>query len=284
MLVAGTATPRPESWLELPRLELPRRVDGRRDAAGRACVDMREADPRSGPLHAETWEAPRAGPRRRRQGDRADQPPRLRPLADLPLLRAPLGLPQLRRLADRPPRQRPPRLPPLRPRRAGCRAPARSAARPRSPAPAPAPSGSRRCWPSGWRRCRSSGSTPTPPPGAAPTPRILAASARRRRGVLVGTQMVAKGHDFPEVTLARDPRRRRDPALPRLPRRGADLRAGHPARRAQRPRRGRGRGDRADARARARRASSTPPATTPPASSPGSSSAAGRSATRPSPT
>jgi primosomal protein N' (replication factor Y) len=30
VLVAGTATPRPESWLELPRLELPRRVDGRR--------------------------------------------------------------------------------------------------------------------------------------------------------------------------------------------------------------------------------------------------------------
>src|SRR6188768_245087 len=28
VLVAGTATPRPESWLELPRLELPRRVDG----------------------------------------------------------------------------------------------------------------------------------------------------------------------------------------------------------------------------------------------------------------
>ena len=35
VLVAGTATPRPESWLELPRVELPRRVDGRRHAAGR---------------------------------------------------------------------------------------------------------------------------------------------------------------------------------------------------------------------------------------------------------
>src|SRR5215218_10362886 len=30
VLVAGTATPRPESWLELPRVELARRVDGRR--------------------------------------------------------------------------------------------------------------------------------------------------------------------------------------------------------------------------------------------------------------
>jgi primosomal protein N' (replication factor Y) len=56
VLVAGTATPRPESWLELPRLELPRRVDGRRMPPVHL-VDMREADPRTGPVHAETWEA-----------------------------------------------------------------------------------------------------------------------------------------------------------------------------------------------------------------------------------
>ena len=56
MLVAGTATPRPETWLELPRLELPRRVDGRRMPPVQL-VDMREADPRSGPLHADTWAA-----------------------------------------------------------------------------------------------------------------------------------------------------------------------------------------------------------------------------------
>src|SRR4051794_16601919 len=56
VLVAGTATPRPESWLELPRLELPRRVDGRRMPPVHL-VDMREADPRSGPVHPEAWEA-----------------------------------------------------------------------------------------------------------------------------------------------------------------------------------------------------------------------------------
>ncbi len=56
VLVAGTATPRPETWLELPRIELPRRVDGLRMPPVRL-VDMREADPRSGPVHAETWEA-----------------------------------------------------------------------------------------------------------------------------------------------------------------------------------------------------------------------------------
>jgi primosomal protein N' (replication factor Y) (superfamily II helicase) len=56
VLVAGTATPRPESWLELPRLELPRRVDGR-GMPPVEVLDMREADPRSGPLHPATWEA-----------------------------------------------------------------------------------------------------------------------------------------------------------------------------------------------------------------------------------
>jgi primosomal protein N' (replication factor Y) (superfamily II helicase) len=56
VLVAGTATPRPESWLELPRLELPNRVDGRPMPPVRV-LDMREGDPRSGPLHPETWSA-----------------------------------------------------------------------------------------------------------------------------------------------------------------------------------------------------------------------------------
>ncbi len=56
VLVAGTATPRPESWLELPRLELPRRVDGLRMPPVEL-LDMREADPRSGPLHPDSWEA-----------------------------------------------------------------------------------------------------------------------------------------------------------------------------------------------------------------------------------
>jgi primosomal protein N' (replication factor Y) len=56
VLVAGTATPRPESWLELPRIELPHRVDGRRMPPVNL-VDMRGADPRTGPLHADTWAA-----------------------------------------------------------------------------------------------------------------------------------------------------------------------------------------------------------------------------------
>ena len=56
LLVLGTATPRPETWQELERIELPDRVDG-------LCmppvevIDMREADPRVGPIHPGTLKA-----------------------------------------------------------------------------------------------------------------------------------------------------------------------------------------------------------------------------------
>jgi primosomal protein N' (replication factor Y) len=56
VLVAGSATPRPESWLELPRLELPRRVDARALPPVEV-LDMRGADPRDGPLHGRALEA-----------------------------------------------------------------------------------------------------------------------------------------------------------------------------------------------------------------------------------
>ncbi len=244
MLVAGTATPRPETWLELPRLQLPRRVDGLRMPPVEL-VDMREADPRGGPLHADTWEALEGVRARRRQGDRDDQPPRLRPLAHLPLLRAPLELPQLRRLADRPPPQRPPRLPPLRPRRAaaarlpGVRLDHALARRRRHRADRGAAE-------------RAAGADAGLPPRhrhrrrtrrPRPHPRRLRRGAQRRpRRHPDGRQ----GPRLPGGDAGGDPRRRRDPALPRLPRRGADLRDGRPAGRAQRPRRGRGRGDRPD--------------------------------------
>jgi primosomal protein N' (replication factor Y) (superfamily II helicase) len=53
VLVAGSATPRPESWNGLERLELPRRVDGLR-LPPVDVLDMRAAGARSGPLHPGT--------------------------------------------------------------------------------------------------------------------------------------------------------------------------------------------------------------------------------------
>jgi primosomal protein N' (replication factor Y) len=54
LLLCGTATPRPESWHELERLELPSRVDGR-SLPPVEIVDMRGGVP--GPLHPRTREA-----------------------------------------------------------------------------------------------------------------------------------------------------------------------------------------------------------------------------------
>jgi primosomal protein N' (replication factor Y) (superfamily II helicase) len=54
LLICGTATPRPESWHELDRLELPQRVDGR-PLPPVEVVDMRGGIP--GPLHPRTREA-----------------------------------------------------------------------------------------------------------------------------------------------------------------------------------------------------------------------------------
>ncbi|HEX6586135.1 MAG TPA: primosomal protein N' [Solirubrobacterales bacterium] len=54
VLVCGSATPRPESWHRLERLELPARVDGR-DLPPVEVVDMRGGIP--GPLHPRTREA-----------------------------------------------------------------------------------------------------------------------------------------------------------------------------------------------------------------------------------
>ncbi len=55
-LVFGSATPRPESWSELERIELPGRVEGRALPPVEV-LDMRARDGRAGPLHARTREA-----------------------------------------------------------------------------------------------------------------------------------------------------------------------------------------------------------------------------------
>lgn len=55
-LLAGSATPRPESWRELARLELPERVDGR-PMPEVEVLDMRERDGAAGPVHPRALEA-----------------------------------------------------------------------------------------------------------------------------------------------------------------------------------------------------------------------------------
>ena len=157
----------------------------------------------------------------RRQGDRAAEPPRLVELPLLPLVRARVELPALRRRARAAPRRRLRRLPPLRPPRAGARAlrrvllgigraPRRRHRAPRSTssracsttAPSRLPPRRRRRGrrrPGGGERGRRRGEERRRPDGVpgALLRRFEAADC----GVLIGTQMVAKGHDFPDVTL-----------------------------------------------------------------------------------
>lgn len=56
LLIVGTATPRPETWRRLERIDLPARVDGR-GMPPVELVDMRGADPRGGPIHSRTMAA-----------------------------------------------------------------------------------------------------------------------------------------------------------------------------------------------------------------------------------
>ncbi len=200
VLAAGTATPRPESWLELPRLELPRRVDGR-PMPPVAVVDMRGTDPRSGPLHPSTWEALEEV---RRRGEKAIVMVNRRGFAPWLNCRScgrHWGCPNCDVSA-------------IVHRGAGrlvCHHCAHS-----EPLPSACPDcGSTTLSQAGagteqLEALLSRSLDPMPvfrldsdvAAGRGAHARILAAFGEAESAVLVGTQMVAKGHDFPEVTLS----------------------------------------------------------------------------------
>ena len=200
VLVLGTATPRPESWLELERLELPQRVDGRSLPAVEV-LDMRGRDGREGPLHPRTRAALGGAARARRQGDRADQPPRLGAVPDLPRLR--LGGWDARAATSR--------WSSTAPARACAATTAATPSRCRARVP---DCGSVTLARAGAGTERIEDELAAAVGAAAGLPPRLRQRRRRRRpprdpralpggraGVLVGTQMVAKGHDFPDVVL-----------------------------------------------------------------------------------
>jgi primosomal protein N' (replication factor Y) len=200
VLVAGTATPRPESWVELPRIELPRRVDGRRMPPVEV-LDMREADPRSGPVHPATWEALEEV---RRDGAKAIVMVNRRGFAPWLTCRScghHWGCPNcdvsliVHRHAGRLVCHHCAHAEPLPSACPECRSTTLSRAGIGSEqlesllgqrlAPMPV------------FRLDSDVAT-----GRGAHARILAAFGEAESGVLVGTQIVAKGHDFPEVTLS----------------------------------------------------------------------------------
>ena len=136
VLLAGSATPRPESVQRLPVSVLAR--SGRRTAAARG-AGAGHAGRGAGAASAHRAGA-RRGARRERQGDRPAQPARLVELPHLPLVRARVELSRLRRRAGAAPRRRLPRVPSLRAPGAPFRHAAARAPRRPSRATAPAPS------------------------------------------------------------------------------------------------------------------------------------------------
>ena len=230
---------------------------------------MRGRPAADGPLHQRTVEALA---RARRDGGKAivlAQPARVVALPRLPRVRPRLELPAAAtcRSCSTGAARGALALPPLRPRRAGRPARAPTAARWPLARPAPATERLRTLARRGRvAPCPCFGSTPTRRRGAARHLEILRRFDEAESGVLVGTQMVAKGHDFPDVVLASSGRRRHA-SLPGLPRRGAHLRPVRAARRPQRPGGARRAGARADARPGRPSRSATPPDTTPRGSS-----------------
>ena len=209
----------------------------RREAAARA---RRRPPPRTR-LSALGAAARRARQDRgaRRQGDPAAEPPRARARAPLPRLRRHAAA---ARTATS---------------RSSCTATAASAATTAatpSPRPSPAPSAARPSSPgSAPGRSGSSASSRRALPELElirldadttdPTPPALERFAATDRAVLLGTQMVAKGHHFEGVALAAVVDADTGLGAARLPRRGAHVPAAHPARGAERPRRARARAD-----------------------------------------
>ena len=162
---------------------------------------MRERDGSAGALHDRTREALAALGESARQGDRDRQPPRLGSAPRLSLVRLGGRVPRMRRLARRPPRRPAVSLPSLRPRGTAARLVSRlrlgdaGACRGGNPADR----GADRRRHGGLPVFRLDADTTA---GVGGHLEILAAFEAAEAGVLVGTQMVAKGHDFPDVVLA----------------------------------------------------------------------------------
>ena len=241
VLLAGSATPRPESRLRLERIVMPERVDGR----GLPPVELVGMAGVRGALHSRTRDALVEVREPRREGDRAAQPARLVELPVLPRLRTRVGVPELRRHARAAPRRAAgsPAITAATP--STCPSAARTAGRCRSPATARAPSGSRRSSSDCCTRCRCSAWTPTLAGGRGAILDVLRRFERGPRRRAGGHADGREGPRLPRRDPRRGARRRLHAALPRLPRRGAHLRAGGPAGRPQRARGARRAGDRA---------------------------------------
>ena len=245
----ASTTPRAAatSWSRCARRVLDRPM------AARHIVDMRAEFAAEGPdVDPERAAARRAcgAARARRTGDRAAQPARVRDRRLLPAVRRDARVPELQRVADRAQGGGPRALPLLQLLGAAAEDLPQVRRAVISSSSASAPSGSRRRSARCSRRRVSARVDRDTIRRRGAIAALLAQFAAGELDVLVGTQMIAKGHDFPRVTLVGVISADVGLGL-------ADFRAGRahvPAadagRRPRRPRRDRRRSDRADALSR----------------------------------
>ena len=195
--VYGSATPRPESWARLRRSSLSARIGAPLPRV--RLVDLRRED--GYPLSAPLLQRARRSRRGRWARDPPPQPPRRRAGRPLSSVRRLATLRPLRRRTDAALGRRPP-LPSLRPLGARFRACARRAAPSSSPGSVPGRSGSSRSSRAACPSSSGSGSTRTSRAARARCARPIERFRQADRTVLIGTQIVAKGHHFPGVALA----------------------------------------------------------------------------------
>ncbi len=188
-------------------------------------IDLRQREDRRGRPERVAPPGHDPGTRRRRAGHPALEPARVSHVRPLPAVRPGGQVPRVRRGGDVPQRaahldlphlrrraRLPAGLPGLRRTGLALRRHRHRAARARDPARR-FPTSSR----GGWTRTRCA--------RPAATSRCLSAFKAGEVRILLGTQMIAKGLDFPNVTLGGGGQRRHRAAPARLPRRRADLSA-----------------------------------------------------------
>ena len=208
VVLLGSATPSLETYHnaragKYQLLELASRVENRPLADVRI-VDLREEFRRAAPRRARFGNAARrhrAAARRRHAGDGADQPPRLFLVAAVPRLRRVRAVPELQHRAHVSQEPPAPRMPLLRLFDSPAESSARSAMASICISSETAPSAWRNILREQFPKARIARLDRDTVRTKREYQQVLGAFAEGEIDVLVGTQMVAKGHDFQRVTL-----------------------------------------------------------------------------------